>query len=306
MIHMTSGEMLTTKVEINTSLVSKLIHAQFPQWADLPIKPVEFDGWDNRTFRLGENMSMRLPSAECYSRQVLKEHLWLPKLAPHLPIPIPVPLAMGNPTDGYPWHWSVYKWLEGDNAKIERIDNLSQFATTLANFLIALYQIDTTGGPPPGKHNFFRGGPLATYDTETRDTIAALHSKIDSKVVTAVWETALNSKWQGTPVWLHGNLSKDNLLIRKGRLCAVIDFGCSGIGDPACDLTIAWTLFSGKSREAFCAALPVDETAWERGRGWALWKALITLLEHIDINPLEAGRAQLVIDEVLADHRASA
>ncbi len=183
---MPSSDMPATKVDINVSLVGQLVTAQFPQWADLPIKPAEFDGWDNRTFRLGEDMSVRLPSAACYAGQVEKEHRWLPRLAPLLPLPIPVPLAMGVPADGFPWHWSVYRWLEGENATIERIDDLHRFATTLARFLAALQQIDPAGGPPPGQHNFFRGGPLAIYDTGTRDAIAALQGKIDSDAVTAV------------------------------------------------------------------------------------------------------------------------
>jgi aminoglycoside phosphotransferase (APT) family kinase protein len=197
----------------------------------------------------------------------------------------------------------LHRWLEGENASIERIENLYQFATTLAQFLTALQRIDPTGGPPPGQHNFFRGGPLTIYDTETRDAIATLHGKIDTDAVSSVWETALQTTWHSPPVWLHGDVSAGNLLVKRGRLSAVIDFGCSGVGDPACDLTIAWTLFSGESREAFRAALPVDDATWERGRGWALWKGLITLAEHINTNPLEAGKARRVIDEILADHK---
>ena len=248
---MPSGDMPVAKVDINVSLVGQLVTAQFPQWADLPIRSVEFDGWDNRVFRLGEDMTVRLPSAEAYTPQVEKEHRWLPRLAPLLPLPIPVPLALGVPSDSYPWHWSIYRWLEGENAAIECIDDLQRFATTLARFLAALQLIDPAGGPPPGQHNFFRGGPLAIYDTETRVAIAALHGKIDTDAVTAVWETALKATWHGVPVWFHGDVSAANLLVERGRLSAVIDFGCSGVGDPACDLTIAWTLFSGESREAF-------------------------------------------------------
>jgi aminoglycoside phosphotransferase (APT) family kinase protein len=298
-----SGDMPATKVDISVSLVHQLVAAQFPQWAGLPIKPVEFDGWDNRTFHLGDDMSVRLPSAERYAAQVEKEHRWLPKLAPLLPLPIPVPLAMGVPANGYPWHWSVYRWLEGEPTTIEPIENLCQFATTLAQFLVALQRIDPIGGPPPGRHNFFRGGPLTTYDTETRHAIAALDGGIDTDAVTAVWEAALHATWHGPPVWLHGDVSATNLLVNRGRLSAVIDFGCSGVGDPACDLAIAWTLFSGESRQAFRSALPADDATWARGRGWALWKGLITLAEHMHTKPLEARKAQREIDEVLADHR---
>ncbi len=296
---MPPGKNQITKLEINTTLVQKLILDQYPHWAGLPIKPVALNGWDNRTFHLGKDMSVRLPSAACYSEQVLKEHLWLPKLAPQLSLPIPVPLALGKPGADYPWHWAVYKWLEGDNARIERIDDLGQFAISLANFLADLHQIETRGGPAPGEHNFFRGGSLNTYDLETRDAIAALHGKIDAKAATAVWDTALSSKWQGASVWLQGDFSPDNLLVKNGELSAVIDWGSSGVGDPACDLTIAWTFLSGKSREAFYEALPLDFTAWERGRGWAIWKSLITLLEHFESNPIIAKRAKHIIDEVI-------
>jgi aminoglycoside phosphotransferase (APT) family kinase protein len=280
-----------------------LIAAQFPQWAHLPLKPVECSGWDNRTYHLGDEMTVRLPSAEAYAAQVEKEHRWLPRLLPFLPLPIPVPLAMGKPTDGYPWHWSIYRWLEGESATIEGITDLRQFASTLAQFLVALQQCDPTSGPPPGEHNFYRGGPLAIYDLETRQAIATLAGRIDSNAVTAAWEAALKAAWRGSPVWLHGDVSAGNLLVTKGRLSAVIDFGCLGVGDPACDLTIAWTLFSGASREAFRTALPLDIATWCRGRGWALWKALITLAEQIDTNPLEAEKAQHVINEVLAEYR---
>jgi aminoglycoside phosphotransferase (APT) family kinase protein len=300
---MSTDKMHSDEVDIDVSRVGRLLAAQFPQWAHLPIKPVECGGWDNRTFRLGEDMTVRLPSAERYAAQVEKEHRWLPRLAPLLPLPIPVPLAMGIPADGYPWHWSIYRWIEGESATFERIADLRQFTTTLAQFLAALQRIAPAGGPPPGQHNFYRGGPLSIYDTETRHAIAALDDKIDANAVTAVWETALKAVWRGSPVWLHGDVSAGNLLLNAGRLSAVIDFGCSGVGDPACDLTIVWTLLSRESREAFSAALPLDDATWARGRGWALWKGLITLVKHITADPLEAEKARRVIDEVLADHQ---
>jgi aminoglycoside phosphotransferase (APT) family kinase protein len=295
-------------VKIDVALVRRLVAAQFQEWADLPIRPVASGGWDNRTFHLGERMSVRLPSAAPYALQVAKEHRWLPKLAPLLPLPIPVPLAMGYPAEGFPWHWSVYRWLEGEPATVERIADLSEFAATLAQFLIALQRIDATGGPPPGQHNFFRGGPLAIYDGESRQAIATLGGRIDAGAVTAVWQAALAATWQGSPVWVHGDVSAGNLLVRNGRLGAVIDFGSSAVGDPACDLAIAWTLLEGESRDAFRAALPLDRATWARGRGWTLWKGLITLTlaQHVDANPLEADKAHRVIDAVLADHQRAA
>jgi aminoglycoside phosphotransferase (APT) family kinase protein len=297
---------IVLKVNIDAALVRRLIATQFPRWKDLAIRPVASGGWDNRTFHLGDEMTVRLPSAAAYSLQVEKEHRWLPRLAPLLPLPIPVPLAMGVPAENYPWHWSVYGWIEGETAKRERIAGLSQFADDLAEFLVALQRIDATGGPPPGQHNFFRGGPLSIYDGETREAIAVLDGKIDTHAARAVWEAALAATWHGAPVWFHGDVSWGNLLVSQGRLSAVIDFGTSGVGDPACDLAIAWTLFKGKSREAFRAGLPADEAMWARGRGWTLWKALITVAGHIDVNPVEVKKSHHVIDDVLADHARGA
>ena len=235
---------------IDVSLVERLVAAQFPQWADLPIRPIERGGWDDRTFHLGEHMTVRLPSAAAYAPQVEKEHEWLPrKLARLLPLSIPIPLAMGEPVDGYPWCWSVYQWLDGDPAATGHITDLNEFATKLAEFLAALQRIDASGGPPPGPHNFYRGGSLTIYDAETRQAISVLDGRIDTDAVTAVWDAALGATWHGSPVWLHGDVAAENLLVDGGRLSAVIDFGSSGVGDPACDLSIAWTFFGGESQE---------------------------------------------------------
>ena len=276
------------RMDLDAALVGRLIAAQFPQWAHLPIDPVEPGGWDNRTFRLGEHMSVRLPSAARYAAQVEKEHRWLPRLAPLLPLPIPVPLAIGAPAEGYPWPWSVYRWLDGETAAVAPIADLAEFASAVARFLTALQGIDARGGPPPGPHNFFRGGPVATYDAETRRAIATLDGEIDSAAATEVWERALASQWPGSAVWVHGDVSDGNLLVKDGRLAAVIDFGSSGVGDPACDLYLAWTFLEGESREAFRSALPLDEATWARGRGWTLWKGLITLAQHLNTDPVQA------------------
>ncbi|PBC03129.1 aminoglycoside phosphotransferase family protein [Mesorhizobium sp. WSM3860] len=294
--------MHTPKIDIDTDLVRRLVDAQFPEWRHLPVKPVAFGGWDNRTFHLGDAMTVRLPSAAPYALQVEKEHRWLPKLAPLLPLPIPEPLAMGEPAASYPWHWSIYRWIEGETAKTGRIADLRGFAVSVAEFLVALKRIDPTAGPAPGQHDFYRGGPLAVYDGEARQAIAALEGRIDTQAATAVWEAALAAGWHGSPVWFHGDVASGNLLVEDGRLSAVIDFGTSGVGDPSCDLAIAWTLFEGESRQAFRARIAVDDATWTRGRGWTLWKALITVAGH-DANQAEFGRQRRVIDEVLADDR---
>jgi aminoglycoside phosphotransferase (APT) family kinase protein len=261
---------------IDIELVRRLIRDQFPQWADLEVRPVPAPGWDNQTFRLGDTMSVRLPTAEPYALAVAKEHRWLPVLAPHLPVPIPVPLGRGVPGDGYPHPWSVYRWLDGEPALGTPIDDLTAFARDVAEFLVALQAIDATGGPEAGRHSWFRGGPLAVYDAETRAAIEALGDRIPQAAATRMWETALRTEWSKPPVWFHGDVADGNLLVRDGRLAAVIDFGTSGVGDPACDLVLAWTTLSGDSRAAYREVLDLDDDTWDRGRGWALWKALIT------------------------------
>ncbi|MBA3735215.1 MAG: aminoglycoside phosphotransferase family protein [Actinobacteria bacterium] len=265
------------KEAITPEVVSRLVAAQFPEWARLPVTPVELDGWDNTTFRLGEDLTVRLPSADGYVPQIEKEHRWLPVLAQQLPLPIPQPLAKGTPGSGFPRPWSVYRWLPGRHATIDRVEDPTAFANDLADFLAALYEIRPAAGPEPGAHSFFRGGPLTTYDTETRATIANLCTVIDVDAATTLWEAALATTWQGAGVWIHGDVTAANLLVIDGRLSAIIDFGCSAVGDPACDLTVAWTFFFGEARDAFRNRLALDKDTWIRARGWALWKALITL-----------------------------
>lgn len=291
------------KIVIDTTLVRQLVDTQFPQWAALPIRPVESPGWDNRTFHLGETMSVRLPSAEGYVPQAAKEQQWLPRLAPHLPLPIPTLLAQGKPNHRFPNRWGIYRWLDGETATLKRIMDADAFAKTLAHFLRCLWQIDSTDGPPAGTHSFFRGAPLITFDAETRQAIAVLQDEIDTGLLTEIWEVASASTWQDTPVWFHGDIASGNLLVKDGRLSAVIDFGCCGIGDPACDLVIAWTLLPARSRDLFRTQLTIDADSWARGRGWALWKALITLQEHLQTgNTLKVMEARHTMNAIVNEY----
>jgi len=282
---------------IDAALVRRLIAAQFPQWSDLPVTPVEVDGWDNRTYRLGTELTVRLPTAEYYTPAIDKEHRWLPVLAPALPVPIPVPLAKGEPGEGYQFHWSVRRWLDGRTASPDRIADLPDFAVAVAEFILALQRIDPTGGPAAGAHSFHRGAPPAYYDDETRQALHRLTGRIDTRRAAEVWSAALAATHTDPPVWFHGDIAEGNLLVRDGRLTAVIDFGTSGVGDPACDLAIAYTMFTGESRRAFRAAVARDEGAWARARGWVLWKALIGLADDsfTDLN-------HRIIAEIFADH----
>ncbi len=286
---------------IDETLVRRLVSGQFPQWSGLRLRPIEPGGWDNKSFRLGDRMLVRLPRAAEYAAQVEKEHRWLPRLTPLLPYRTPEPLAIGEPGSGYPWKWSVYRWIDGERAVPERIGDVTEFARSVARFLLALQRVECADGPLPGPHNFYRGGPLAIYDAETRQAIAVLATTIDGAAATAVWDAALESSWTRPPVWIHGDVSAGNLLLREGRLNAVVDFGMLGVGDPACDLSVAWTLFSGKSREAFRATLPYDSGTWARGRGWALWKALIVAAGLAETNAVEAAQSWRVIGDVLEE-----
>lgn len=285
---------------IDAGLVERLVAAQFPRWRGLPVRPVEVDGWDNRTYRLGDDMTARLPTAEGYVAAVAKEHRWLPVLAPALPVPIPEPLALGAPGEGYPFPWSVRRWLPGRTAAPDRVDDLPGFAVSIAGFVLALQRVDAADGPVAGEHSFYRGASPAHYDDGARRALAALEGRIDTARAAAVWEDALRAPaWSGPPVWFHGDIAHGNLLVEGGKLVAVIDFGTSGVGDPACDLVIAYTMFEGDSREAFREALGLDDATWARARGWALWKALLTLAGATD--DATAAVQRHVVEQVLGD-----
>lgn len=286
---------------IDAALVRSLVADQFPQWAGLAVSAVARSGWDNRTFRLGRYLLVRMPSAADYAGQVAKEHRWLPQLAPLLPLVIPEPLVMGKPSLGYPWHWSVYRWIPGETAGRGTVADMCELAASLAGFLLALQHIDATAGPAPGLHSFYRGAGLAVYDAQARRAMAVLQGNIDSNAAIRIWEAGLASAWKARPVWVHGDISAGNLLVLKGRLHAVIDFGQLAAGDPACDAAIAWTLFRGDSRRAFQHELALDAGTRARARAWALWKAMIIAAGFVKTNAVEWSKPWHVLGEVFAD-----
>lgn len=290
------------EVGTDVTLVHRLLSQQFPLWADLSIQPVRSGGTDNAIYRLGDDMSVRLPRIAWAAGQVEKEHKWLPLLAPLVPLAIPVPLAKGEPGEGYPWQWSVHRWLKGENATLVRLTDPNRAATRLAQFVHALRRIDTTGGPLSGEQNFSRGVPLRMRDSYVRDAITRLEGMIDTQIAAAVWEDALKTPtWHHPPVWVHGDLQSGNLLAEDGELSAVIDFGGLGVGDPACDLIVAWNLFFGESRNVFREALQVDDATWARGRGWALSVSLIALPYYLNTSPTMVRHARHTLREVFAD-----
>ncbi len=291
------------QLEIDESLVRRLLESQFPQWAGLPLSRVDSGGTENAVYRLGEELALRLPYRAAQAQQVDKDHRWLPTLAPQLPMPIPVPLGKGAATREYPCPWSVCPWIPGDEATLDGFADPCREARALADFVRALQAIDATGGPAPGQHNFYRGVPLAARDGHTREAISKLGGEIDTGAVRAAWEADSRvAAWEGPPVWIHGDLSPGNLLVRDGRLCGVIDWGGLGVGDPATELLPAWNLFRGESRDAFRAALGVDDATWLRGRGLALSIALVALPYYLDTNPTIVREARRGIEEILADH----
>ncbi|WP_328773818.1 aminoglycoside phosphotransferase family protein [Streptomyces sp. NBC_00286] len=282
---------------IDTSLVRRLIAAQFPRWADLPVARVESAGTANAMFRLGEDMAVRLPRIEGAAGDVEKEHRWLPRLAPSLPVAVPVPLVKSVPDGDFPWPWAVYRWLDGETPVDGRIADPSQVAKDLAEFVSALRRIDPEGGPAS-----YRSESLAARDTTTRAAIGELREVVDADAAAAVWEAALNAPaWPGPPVWIHADLQPGNVLITDGQLSAVIDFGCLGLGDPAVDLIAAWYVLPAQARAVFRSALERDDAAWQRGRGWALSIALDELRYYRETNPVMATIARRVIHAVLTD-----
>ncbi|WP_414942437.1 aminoglycoside phosphotransferase family protein [Amycolatopsis sp. cmx-11-51] len=303
---MSDGDRSGSDLKIDEALVGRLLAAQFPEWADLPVKPVAKPGVDNMTFRLGDTMSVRLPRYSRWVGQVAREQRWLPFLAPRLPLPVPVPLAKGEPGEGYPFPWSVYAWIDGDVARPENLRDEVEAATDLAEFLAALREIDPTGGPEPEWSNGFRGVPVgderdsAIVESRLRPKIAALEGLVDTATATAVFDAALAAPaWHGRPVWIHGDPAVGNLLSRDGRVSAVIDFGTVAVGDPATDLITAWSFLSGPARDTFRTLLGVDDATWARGRAWGLSAVLPS--------PDDVTEAELLrLEELLDDFRREA
>lgn len=286
----------------DAALVRRLLAAQFPHWAGLPIEPVRSDGTDNAMYRLGQDLAVRLPRRPGAVLPMDKEHAWLPRLAPALPLPIPLPVAKGEPAEGYPWPWSVCHWLDGQNPIPERMTDAVRLARDLAAFVRALQAIDASEGPRPGGHNFARGAPLASWQDTIRGRLSWLADLDDISVIATAWdEDSQASAWDGPATWLHGDLSEGNLLVKDGRLCGVIDWSCLAAGDLACELQVAWNLFEPEARSAFRAAMAVDPATWVRGRAWGLGMGVLNLSYYRTRSPALALKGRRAIDAVLAD-----
>ena len=278
-----------TRPAIDESLARSLVDTQFPQWAQLPPTLLDPAGSDHVIYRLGEDLSIRIPRHAGANRQARKEAEWLPRLAPHLPLAIPEPVAVGEPDLGYPWPWAVTRWLDGEVATVEALGESTAAAGQLAQFLVALQRFplpDASAG-----HDDLGARPLADRDPETRARIAQLGDVFDAPAMIALWEAALDAPtWDRAPVWFHGDFHTGNLLTDNGRVSVVLDFGGLGVGDPACDLMVAFTLMSARTRAAFRAALGVDEATWLRGRGIALAAGLNAYIHYAAVDPRIAAQ----------------
>ncbi|MCH5675202.1 aminoglycoside phosphotransferase family protein [Streptomyces gilvus] len=299
---MTTRQMHPGLHPVDDDLVRRLITDRFPRWARLPIRRFPSGGTVNAMFRLGEDMVVRLPLVEGGAKDVALEQEWLPRLAPLLPVAVPEVLGAGEPGHGYPWPWSVYRWLPGRNPEAGALTEPEALAGDLAAFVKAMRGVTVPGAP-----RAHRGGPLAELDAETRAAVGRLRGipeeGVDCDAVLAVWADALRVPGRdGPPVWLHADLMPGNLLVDAGRLTAVIDFGCVGRGDPACDLFPAWNLLPSGAREVFREALGVDEATWRRGRARTLSQAVIALPYYRETNPAMADNARHVIRAVLREN----
>ena len=296
-------KMHADEVDIDIALVRRLLDVQCPQWSGLQIESVQPWGTDNAIFRLGEEMVVRMPRRTRTSETLAKELQWLPKLAPRLPVAIPVPLAEGTPALGYPFRWAVYTWLKGQTATAGHITDTRQLAVDLARFMDALWHIDPTEGPAPGAHNFFRGVPLDVRNEMTRAAIAALDGAMDVDAMTAVWEAAVRAPaWSRPPVWVHGDMDSRNILVEQGRLSGVIDFGGLAVGDPACDVMTAWKVLPPDARRTFRVALSIDDATWLRSRGWTLSQAVMILSYYTEeTNPTLVLEGRRWVTELLVD-----
>jgi aminoglycoside phosphotransferase (APT) family kinase protein len=284
------------EVDIDEALVTRLMVAQFPHLADLPIRAVPSMGTVNAIYRLGDHLCARLPRVSSWARDLHKELTWLPKLAPSLSLRIPKPLAQGQPAVDYPFPWAIYDWIAGQPYRGDLVHKERQAAVDLAQFVLELRRIDPTGAPQGGRK------PLRELDAVTRAAIEASRNVIDSHAAAAMWKKALEAPiWDGTPMWIHGDLLRPNLLVDRGQLHAVIDFGAVGIGDGAADVIAAWSVFGQRGRAAFRAALDVDDGTWNRARGYALHQALLIIPYYAETNPAFVALAKRTVEEILTD-----
>lgn len=284
------------EIPIDTELVRRLLSEQFPHLADRPITMIRSTGTVNALCVVGEDRCVRLSRVAIWADGLTRELTWLPQLAPHLSLRIPTPIAAGKPTPWYPYPWAVYSWIDGSTYQDDLVRDEAEAANDLATFIQELRRIDPSGAPRAGR------APLTELDQVTRARIEESAGTIDAEAVLAAWNYSLQTRpWDGKGVWIHGDLLRSNLLLKEGRLGAVIDFGGVGVGDPAADIMPAWTVFGKVGRTVFRQALGVDDHTWARSRGYALHQAVLIIPYYMQTNPLFVDMATRTVDELLAD-----
>jgi aminoglycoside phosphotransferase (APT) family kinase protein len=274
-------------IDITAELVLSLVREQHPDLADRPVR-LGARGWDNQLWRLGDDLAVRLPWATgTADALLLKEHTWLPVVAPRLPLPVPVPQRLGKPSERFPRPWLITTWVPGTPADLTPVTRATDATKALAAFLTALHQ-PAPSGLPAGRG---RGGPLADQ-TEGFDrglAFAVALGLIDEPdAVRAAWQDAVDAPpWTGPAIWLHGDLHPANVLVADGTLCGVVDFGDMCAGDPALDLASAWVLLPDGTLDDFHAAYepPPDAATARRARGWAIGRAVAAILIAHDDGP---------------------
>lgn len=276
------------EVDVDTALVECLLASQLPALINGRLAVVEPWGTDNAIWRLGENLVVRLPRIGWAVGQVRRDAEWLPRLAPHLPVAVPEPVAVGAPGCGYPFDWAVHRWIPGEGAAPEGIGDPRRFAEALAEVARALWSIPTAGAPAARN----RARPLGDYDDETRAAIHSASHLIDAGAATAVWEESLAAPpHRGPSVWVHGDL-EGNCLVNEGELCGLVDWGSACAGDPAVDVQVAWSpLFTAETRRIFFDALDVDDATIARSRGAAVHQACAALPYYLETYPLIVERS---------------
>jgi aminoglycoside phosphotransferase (APT) family kinase protein len=289
------------EIDIDEALVRALLREQHSDLAALPLVDVG-EGWDNKVFRLGADLAVRLPRRKSTAVLIEHEQRWLPELVSGLPLPIPAPVRVGRPGGGFPWPWSIVRWFPGRSALASPPEDLQSIATALGRFLRALHQ----PAPPEAPHNPMRSIPLDARTKRLHEHLDQLHDSVNRERVLAVWDRlVVTPRWPGPPTWIHGDLHPANLLIHDGELAAVLDFGDVAAGDPATDLAVMWMLFAQTHREALFSASgrsrrnPEDEHVWRRARGWALAIGVAVLAVGGAGDPL-AELAQRTIEAALA------
>jgi len=294
-------KMHADQVDVTADQVAALVAGQFPRWRHLPVRPVTSHGTVNALFRLGDDLVLRLPlrpSAGPARRDELHlEQENARRIAGHVPLEVPEPLALGAPGDHYPGWWAVYRWIPGETASHHTIAGAGSFATALAGFVTALHRVGTEGRTWDG---VYRGGPLATQDAEVQRALTESTHLVDTVRLAGIWARCRDAAPAAADVWIHADLMPGNLLVRDGRLVAVIDLGTVCVGDPAVDLMPAWNLLPAGAREVYRRALGVDEAAWLRGQGWAIVQAIVALPYYVDTNPVMAATARDTLAAILA------